>query len=112
MEITSASLVERLQKLSSSAISDVLDVSGYTGQSLSGTIRPLVPTMRFAGFALCFSGVSETPGDTTPALSSYEIDQRITPGLIVLIVAGLNAGAPRDQVFAANPRFDHIRRLR
>jgi hypothetical protein len=41
MEISIGNLVERLQKLSSSVISDVLDVSGYTDQSLSGTIRPL-----------------------------------------------------------------------
>lgn len=231
MEFSNANLVERLKKLSSSVISDVLDVSGYPEQSLSSAIRPLTPAMRFAGPALCFSGVAETPGDTTPALSSYEIDQRISPGMIVLIasnghsvssvvgglmalsftkkecggivsdggvrdvaeitalglptfcgyatplnaarrwkmtaagatielpgqasstvrvtpgdlvigdadgvmvipqgiasdviawaerlaaieekiVAGLNAGGPRDQVFAANPRFDHIRRLK
>jgi hypothetical protein len=79
MEISIGNLVERLQKLSSSVISDVLDVSGYTDQSLSGTIRPLVPTMRFAEPAMCFSGVTETPGDKTAALSSFEIDQRIAP---------------------------------
>lgn len=28
------------------------------------------------------------------------------------IIAGLKAGAPREAVFAANPRFAHIRRLR
>jgi 4-hydroxy-4-methyl-2-oxoglutarate aldolase len=87
MEINNATLVERLQKLSSAVVSDVLDVCGYTEQSLSSAIRPLAPTMRFAGPAMCFSGVSETPGDTTPALSSYEIDQRIAPGMIVLIAA-------------------------
>ena len=85
METSRADLVGRLQKLSPTVISDVLDVSGYTEQSLSGTIRPLTPTMRLAGPALCFSGVSETPGDATSALNSYEIDQRIAPGMVVLI---------------------------
>ena len=87
MESDSASLVSRLQKLSTSVVSDVLDVCGYREQSLSSEIRPLLPTMRLAGPAMCFSGITESPGDTTQALSSYEIDQRVAPGTVVLIAA-------------------------
>jgi len=75
MTIGNADLVQRSQRLSSSAISDVLDVSGYSQQSLGGALRPLAPGMRFAGPALCFSGVSETPGDAAPALNSHEISE-------------------------------------
>jgi regulator of RNase E activity RraA len=68
--------------------------------------------------------VSVTPGDLVigDADGVMVIPQGIASDVIAWaerlaaieenIVAGLNAGAPRNQVFAANPRFDHIRRLK
>jgi len=87
----STTLVERLKNLSSSVISDVLDVCGYPHQSLSSDIRPLDRAMRLAGAAICCTGHSEEQhqvSDAIPpaaAISNYEIDRCITPGGIVVI---------------------------
>ena len=87
----STTLVERLKKLSSSVVSDVLDVCGYPHQSLSNDIRPLDRAMRLAGTAICCTGHSEEQhevADTIPpaaAISNYEIDRCIGPGGIVVI---------------------------
>jgi 4-hydroxy-4-methyl-2-oxoglutarate aldolase len=83
------SLVDRLKKLSSSVISDVLDVCGYPHQSLSSDMKPLDRAMRLAGAAICCVGESETDSVQTAAspagLSNYEIDRCISPGGIVVI---------------------------
>jgi 4-hydroxy-4-methyl-2-oxoglutarate aldolase len=87
----STTLVERLKNLSSSVISDVLDICGYPNQSLSSDIRPLDRKMRLAGAAICCAGHSEEQHqgvDATPpaaAISNYEIDRCIAPGGIVVI---------------------------
>ncbi len=79
------SLVERLKKLSSSVVSDVLDVCGYPHQSLSSNVKPLDRAMRLAGPAICCVGESEVDSAQTTALSNYEIDRCITLGGIVVI---------------------------
>jgi 4-hydroxy-4-methyl-2-oxoglutarate aldolase len=85
----STMLVERLKKLSSSVISDVLDVCGYPHQSLSSDIKPLDRAMRLAGAAICCTGHSEEQHQAVDtqaaAISNYEIDRCITPGGIVVI---------------------------
>jgi 4-hydroxy-4-methyl-2-oxoglutarate aldolase len=83
------SLVDRLKKLSSSVVSDVLDVCGYPHQSLSSDVKPLDRAMRLAGAAICCAGESEVDSAQTGAspapVSNYEIDRCITPGGIVVI---------------------------
>jgi 4-hydroxy-4-methyl-2-oxoglutarate aldolase len=82
-------LVERLKKLSSSVVSDVLDVCGYPHQSLSSDLKPLDRAMRLAGAAICCTGQSEgAASEAMPspaAISNYEIDRCVTPGRIVVI---------------------------
>ena len=77
MAISGTTLVERLQKFSSSVISEADGVMVIHRHIASGVIA----------WAERLAAIEET------------------------IVASLNAGAPREQVFAANPRFDHIRHL-
>ena len=90
MDVDTAGLTDRLKRLSSSVVSDVLDECGYPGQSLSSAVKPLDPRMRLAGPALCVSGAAigdEAQGGKGPAVSTYEIDKSVSPGAIVLIAA-------------------------
>lgn len=76
----------RLRRLSSTVVSDVLDRAGYPHQSLSAAIRPLAPQMRFAGSAVCFSGVTvhgEASG--VKSLSPFEIDRGAAEGTVIVI---------------------------
>lgn len=83
-----AAYSQRLKKLSSSVVSDVLDECGYQHQVLVNKIAPLTFNMRIAGPATCFAGIatSDLPaGSGKPALSSYDIDHRVSAGSIVMI---------------------------
>ena len=79
-------LSARLRRLSSTVVSDVLDRAGYPQQSLSSAIRPLAPGMKFAGPAVCFSGVT-VYGDATgvKTLSPFEIDRGADEGVTIVI---------------------------
>jgi 4-hydroxy-4-methyl-2-oxoglutarate aldolase len=79
-------LSARLRRLSSTVVSDVLDRAGYPQQSLSSAIRPLAPSMKFAGPAVCFSGVT-VYGDATgvKTLSPFEIDRGADEGVTIVI---------------------------
>ena len=80
------SLVVRLRRLSSTVVSDVLDRAGFAHQSLSSAIRPLTPQMKFAGAAVCFSGVTvhgEASG--VKSLSPFEIDRAAAEGVAIVI---------------------------
>ncbi|GHU19362.1 hypothetical protein FACS189475_06440 [Betaproteobacteria bacterium] len=87
MDGKTAAFSQRLKKLSSSLISDVLDECGYPQQVLSSKITPLARDMHMAGPALCFGGmaIAKIPNDNKPAISSYEIDHRVISGGVVLI---------------------------
>jgi 4-hydroxy-4-methyl-2-oxoglutarate aldolase len=79
-------LSARLRRLSSTVVSDVLDRAGYPQQSLSSAIRPLASGMKFAGPAVCFSGVTvygEASG--VKALSPFEIDRGADEGVAIVI---------------------------
>ena len=79
-------LSARLRRLSSTVVSDVLERAGYAQQSLSSAIRPLAPKMKFAGRAVCFSGVT-VYGDATgvKTLSPFEIDRGAAEGVAIII---------------------------
>ena len=85
MNSTTDALIARLRRLSSTVVSDVLDRAGYAQQSLSSAIRPLAPTMRIAGSAVCFSGVSVYGESGVKALSPFEIDRGGAPDAVVVI---------------------------
>ena len=82
---SSLSLVARLGKLSSSAVSDVLDHCGYREQSIASAIAPLDRATRLAGMAACLEGVSEDAANRAPALGSFEIDRRMAEGAVLVI---------------------------
>jgi len=48
-----AALIARLAKLETAGFTDVLDEMGYPNQVLASDIRPLDPSRRMAGVALC-----------------------------------------------------------
>jgi 4-hydroxy-4-methyl-2-oxoglutarate aldolase len=79
-------LSARLRRLSSTVVSDVLDRAGFPHRSLSAAIRPLAPQMKFAGAAVCFSGVTvhgEASG--VKSLSPFEIDRSAAEGVAIVI---------------------------
>ena len=73
--------------LSTSAVSDVLDHCGFPEQSVSSAIAPLSSTMKMAGIAVCFEGVSDADSEhrSAPALSGFEIDRRMSLGAVLVI---------------------------
>jgi len=87
MAPSASQLVARLGKLSTSAVSDVLDHCGYPAQSVSREIAPLSRTMKMAGIAACFEGVGDSDPEHrgAPALSGFEIDRRMSAGAVLLI---------------------------
>src|SRR5215468_637501 len=85
MTSSASALVARLRKLSTSAVSDVLDHCGYTEQSVASGITPLAQTMRMAGIAVCFEGVSETDPHRPAPISGFEIDRRMTADAVLVI---------------------------
>jgi len=94
MTSTASDLVARLSKLSTSAVSDVLDHCGYPAQSVASAIAPLAPTMKMAGVAVCFEGVSENAPHRPPAVSAFEIDRRMrADAALVIGMSGHHASA-------------------
>jgi 4-hydroxy-4-methyl-2-oxoglutarate aldolase len=80
------SIVERLSRLSTPNVFDVLDKMGYPDQALSAEIRPLHPTMRVAGPAFTIVGASASDG-TDYGSAAFEMFRQIVPGS-VLVMAG------------------------
>jgi len=84
--------VARLAKLETAVVSDVLDEMGYPNQVLCPSLRPLDPTQRMAGKALCARG--ENRMTTMPAADKlpnpYEVERRMGPGMIAVVDAGGN----------------------
>ncbi len=86
-------LTNRLRKLGTTVVSDVLDSCGYPEQSLSSAIKPLDRSMRVAGPAVGFTGIAMAHGDAgkTTALSTYEMDRHVTPGSVIVITTNGHA---------------------
>ena len=79
------SLIARLHRLSTSAVSDVLDHCGYREQSIASAIAPLDRASKLAGVAACLEGMAEDAANPSPALSSFEIDRRMGVGTALVI---------------------------
>ena len=84
---TAQDWTQRLARLATTAVSDVLDECGYRQQSLSSAIRPIERGMRFAGTAVCVGGVSEhhVAPDAPAALPAYAIDACVTASSVLVI---------------------------
>lgn len=78
-------MLERFAALDSSTLSDVLDVSGHTGQVLSNELRLIDPTRRIVGRAVCASG---EVGRTSSPIGPFELENRIGPGEVAVIATG------------------------
>lgn len=80
-------LVARLVKLDSSVMSDVLDGAGLPNQALAHFLRPLDPKARLAGVAFCATGRPIVAGGPKSALSMYELERRVGPGMVLVVDA-------------------------
>jgi 4-hydroxy-4-methyl-2-oxoglutarate aldolase len=91
-----ASLIDRLQQLDSSVMSDVLDAAGLPKQVLAHYLRPLDLNCKLAGVALCATGrrVDQAAGKpASAAVSGYELERLMTAGKVLVIEAGLERHA-------------------
>lgn len=94
-------LAARLAKLETAVLADVMAAMGLLSQVLSPALRPVGGNNSFAGPALCASGsepdpLGDNPSGVTgqPALSTFELDERVYPGAIVVIATnGCESGA-------------------
>jgi 4-hydroxy-4-methyl-2-oxoglutarate aldolase len=83
-------LCDRLRKLPTAVVSDVLGTMGLLKQVLSSTMRAVGSAHAFAGPALCLFGSegaepAALPGESKPV---FEIDRRVTPGCVAVIATG------------------------
>lgn len=85
-------IVERLAKVSSAIMSDILDEAGLPNQVLSSAFRPLNRLSRVAGPALCARSerIVRRPS-VWKAISSYELERRMRPGMVAVIDADSSA---------------------
>lgn len=77
---------DRLRRLPTATVSDVLAAMGLDDRIVSWTLRPLGAPVPFAGPAVCFAG--EDDDSSTPpsaAKLAYETDRRIVPGCVAVI---------------------------
>jgi 4-hydroxy-4-methyl-2-oxoglutarate aldolase len=84
-------LVDRLARMETAVMSDVLDEAGFPNQVLAPSLRPVDPRAKLAGVALCIRGdhvfkASRAPLEPRP--SGYELERRMRPGLVGVIDAG------------------------
>ncbi len=85
-----ATLCEKLMRVPTAVVSDVLAAMGMMEQVLASNIRAVGPPHSFAGPALCLRG-SEGPEPPAMAEGSkpvFEIDRRITNGCVAVIATG------------------------
>jgi 4-hydroxy-4-methyl-2-oxoglutarate aldolase len=86
-------LVERLSGIGTTIMSDVLDEAGLTNCVLSPIFRPLDPKARMAGIAFCAKREPVVrAGNPQDTADKFELENRMQPGLIVVIDAGGDAG--------------------
>ncbi len=94
--ISKPTVCERLARLPTAVVSDVLATMGLGGQVLSSGIRAVAGARPVAGPALCLTG-REGPEPTPPAGKSkpvFEMDRRITRGCVAVIATdGHKVGA-------------------
>ena len=83
-------LLERLARLDTGQVSDVLDEAGLPHHALaSNAFRPVGPAVRFAGVAVCARGEPIVHGlDPRPGLPMTVLDRAVIPGAVVVLDAG------------------------
>jgi regulator of RNase E activity RraA len=84
-----AELVERLGRLETGQVADVLAEAGLPDQALSAEIRPTGSSVSFAGVALCARGRLHTrTRREVPSLPNTALDASVCPGAVVMIDTG------------------------
>jgi regulator of RNase E activity RraA len=83
-------LCDRLKKLPTAVVSDVLSTMGLLEQVLSSTMRAVGSARAFAGPALCLLGSEGAEPGALPSGSKpvFEIDRRVTSGCVAVIATG------------------------
>lgn len=82
-------LLERLSKLETGQVSDVMDEAGLPNHALGSSLRPLIPGSRFAGRAACLRGERFVQGRTTePPAPGDTFERAAAPGTVIVIEAG------------------------
>jgi regulator of RNase E activity RraA len=83
-------LCDRLKRLPTAVVSDVLSTMGLLEQVLSSKMRAVGSAQAFAGPALCLLGSDGADPDTPPNGSKpvFEIDRRVTSGCVAVIATG------------------------
>jgi 4-hydroxy-4-methyl-2-oxoglutarate aldolase len=90
-DMTTKVLIDKLARLDTSVMSDVLDEARLQNQTLSSDFRPLDARIKLAGVALCARGRQMIRGahkTASNAVSSYEIERRMSPGMVLVLDAG------------------------
>ena len=93
--MTEDTLLDRLARLESGQVSDVLDEAGLPDQALSSAFVPLAGGQRFAGRAACLRGAPLAQGrHQAPSLPADIMEQTVRPGSVLLVeTGGFQAGA-------------------
>jgi 4-hydroxy-4-methyl-2-oxoglutarate aldolase len=83
-------LCDRLTRLSTAVVSDVLFATGFADQVLKSDIRAIAPSRPFAGPAVCLLGKDgPEPGPMASGSKPvFEIDRHMTKGCVAVIATG------------------------
>jgi 4-hydroxy-4-methyl-2-oxoglutarate aldolase len=85
----SSDLRERLARLYTGAVADILDELGFRNQCLPAAIRPLEPRMKVAGPVFTIRGRAMPPGERPdPRLRQMDMLEAIFPGSVIIIDPG------------------------
>lgn len=82
-------ILDRLSKLETGQISDVLDEAGLPNHALSSALFALIPGKRFVGRAACLKGEPFVQGKAQkPAVAADTMEQVVKAGTVLVIEAG------------------------
>jgi regulator of RNase E activity RraA len=96
MQESKTSLIERLARLETGQLSDVLDEAGLPRHALASSFQPLGAARRMVGVAVCARGEPHVRSRTPrrPPLPADALDQALGPDSVLLIdTGGFEAGS-------------------
>ncbi|HET6469566.1 MAG TPA: hypothetical protein VFG43_14425 [Geminicoccaceae bacterium] len=85
-----AQTAERLKRLYTAAVYDIMDEMGLPHQCLDLAVKPLDRTMRIAGPAFTIAAAADASTDSEydfPDVSTFAFFRRMYPGCVVLVTA-------------------------
>lgn len=96
MQLDDGDIAERLLRLDTGQLSDVLDEAGLPNCVLSGDLAPVTAESRFVGVALTVRGepLVRTREPRRPTVAPDAVDRALAPGsVLVMDTGGFTAGA-------------------